>query len=155
MKTSNESVVNCMTRESTTKTLNRNNTNTATGNEPEFRTNYCTIITQKCHTWTKFDYISFCTFLEMSKASHTLLCPFGAADCDTDHYPVVAKGRERLAVNKQRSHRFDMERFNLEKLKEVEGKERYRVEVPNRFAASGDMDAVVDLTVLGKLSGRI
>jgi endonuclease/exonuclease/phosphatase family metal-dependent hydrolase len=26
-----------------------------------------------------------------------------AADCDTDHYLVVAKVRERLAVNKQRS----------------------------------------------------
>jgi hypothetical protein len=26
---------------------------------------------------------------------------FRGADCDTDHYPVVAKVRERLAVNKQ------------------------------------------------------
>jgi hypothetical protein len=32
---------------------------------------------------------------------------------------VVAKVRERLAVNKQRSHRFHMERFNLKKLNEV------------------------------------
>jgi hypothetical protein len=36
---------------------------------------------------------------------------------------VVAKVRERLAVNKQRSHIFHMERFNLKKLNEVEGKE--------------------------------
>jgi hypothetical protein len=43
---------------------------------------------------------------------------FRAADCDTDHYLVVAKVREKLAVNKQRSHRFHMERFNL-KLNEV------------------------------------
>jgi hypothetical protein len=28
---------------------------------------------------------------------------FRAADCDSDHYLVVAKVRERLAVNKQRS----------------------------------------------------
>jgi endonuclease/exonuclease/phosphatase family metal-dependent hydrolase len=27
---------------------------------------------------------------------------FRAADCDSDHYVVVAKVRERLAVNKQR-----------------------------------------------------
>jgi hypothetical protein len=35
---------------------------------------------------------------------------------------LVAKVRERLTVNKQRSHRFHMERFNLKKLNEVEGK---------------------------------
>jgi hypothetical protein len=38
---------------------------------------------------------------------------FRAADCDSDHYLVVAKFKERLAVNKQRSHRFHMERFIL------------------------------------------
>jgi hypothetical protein len=48
---------------------------------------------------------------------------FRAADCDSDHYlVVVAKVRERLPVNKQRSHRFHMERFNLKKLNQVEGK---------------------------------
>jgi hypothetical protein len=59
---------------------------------------------------------------------------FRAADCDSDHYLMVAKVRERLAVNKQRSQRFDMERFNLKKLNGVEGKEQFRVEVSNRFA---------------------
>jgi hypothetical protein len=48
---------------------------------------------------------------------------------------VVAKVRERLAVNKQRFQRFDMERFNLNKLNDVEGKEQFRVEVSNTFAA--------------------
>jgi hypothetical protein len=47
---------------------------------------------------------------------------FRAADCDSDHYLVVEKVRERLAVNKQRSHRFHMERFTLKKLNEVDGK---------------------------------
>jgi endonuclease/exonuclease/phosphatase family metal-dependent hydrolase len=41
---------------------------------------------------------------------------FRAADCDSDHYLVVAKVRERLAVNKQRPYQFHMERFNLKKL---------------------------------------
>jgi hypothetical protein len=41
---------------------------------------------------------------------------FRAADCDSDHYLVVAKVREILAVNKQRSHTFNMEKFNLKKL---------------------------------------
>jgi hypothetical protein len=44
-----------------------------------------------------------------------------------DHYLVVAKIRERLAVNNQGLHKFHMERFNLKKLNEVEGKEKYCV----------------------------
>jgi hypothetical protein len=35
---------------------------------------------------------------------------------------VVTKIRERLAVSKQTTHRVHMERFNLKKLNEVEGK---------------------------------
>jgi hypothetical protein len=41
---------------------------------------------------------------------------FRAADCDTDHYLVVAKVKERLAVSKQTTHRVHMERFSLKKL---------------------------------------
>jgi hypothetical protein len=58
---------------------------------------------------------------------------------------VVAKVRERLAVNKQRSQRCDMERFNLKKLNEVGGKEQFRVEVSNRFAALEDLDTEVEI----------
>jgi hypothetical protein len=56
---------------------------------------------------------------------------------------VVAKVKERLAVNKQRSQRFHMERVNLKKLNE--GKEQFRVEVSNRFAALEDLDAEVEI----------
>jgi hypothetical protein len=52
---------------------------------------------------------------------------FRAADCNTEHYLVVAKFEERLAVNKKISHRFHMERFNLKKLNEVDRKEKFRV----------------------------
>jgi hypothetical protein len=38
-----------------------------------------------------------------------------------------------------------MERFNLEKLDKVEGKEKYRIEVSNRFAALEDLDAEVEI----------
>jgi hypothetical protein len=58
-----------------------------------------------------------------------------AADSDTDHYLVVAKVRERLQESKQTMHRVHMERFNLKKLNEIEGKEQYRFEISNMFAA--------------------
>jgi hypothetical protein len=57
----------------------------------------------------------------------------------------VAKVKEKLAVNKQRSHRVRVERFNLKKLNEVEGKEQFHVEVSNRFAALEDLDAEVEI----------
>jgi hypothetical protein len=61
---------------------------------------------------------------------------------------VVLKIRERLAVNKQGSHTFPMERFNLKKLNEVEGKEKYRVEVSNGLAALDDLDAEVEINII-------
>jgi hypothetical protein len=48
-----------------------------------------------------------------------------------------------------------MERFNLKKSNEVEGKVQYRVEVSNRFVAFEDLGAEVELIVLVKLSERI
>jgi hypothetical protein len=68
-----------------------------------------------------------------------------AVDCDTDHYLVMEKVRERLALNKQRLHRFHMERINLKKLNKVEVKEKYRIEVSNRFAALEELDAEVEI----------
>jgi hypothetical protein len=38
-----------------------------------------------------------------------------------------------------------MERFDLKKLNEVEGKEQFRVEVSNRFAALEDLDTEVEI----------
>jgi hypothetical protein len=70
---------------------------------------------------------------------------FKSAGCDSDHYLVVAKVRERLAVNKQGSQRFDMERFNLNKLNDGESNEQFRVEVSNRFAALEDLDTQVEI----------
>jgi len=43
--------------------------------------------------------------------------------------------RERLAVNKQAAKKFDAERFNLGELNEPEVKEKYQIEITNRFAA--------------------
>jgi hypothetical protein len=58
---------------------------------------------------------------------------FWAADWNTDHYLMEKKVRERLAVRKERAHIFQMESLNLKKLKHVEGKEQYRLEISNKI----------------------
>jgi len=45
---------------------------------------------------------------------------FRRADSDTDHYLVVAKVRERLAVSKKTAYKSDMETFSLRKQNELE-----------------------------------
>jgi len=45
---------------------------------------------------------------------------FGGADCVIDHYLVVAKFGERLAVRKPTTQKFDVERFNHRTLNELE-----------------------------------
>jgi hypothetical protein len=60
---------------------------------------------------------------------------YRGADCDTDHYLLVAKFKERLGVYKQTMHKFHMKRFNLMKQNEVEGKDEYQAEISNTFTA--------------------
>jgi hypothetical protein len=45
---------------------------------------------------------------------------FRAADCNADHYLVVAEVRERVEVHKQETQRFDVERFKLRQLRKLE-----------------------------------
>jgi hypothetical protein len=70
---------------------------------------------------------------------------FRAADCDTDHYLLVANVRERPAVSKQTTHTVHTQRFNLKKLNEIESKQHYRVEISNRFAALENLDTGVNI----------
>ena len=59
---------------------------------------------------------------------------FRGADCDTDHYVVVAKVRERLAVRIHAAQKSDGLRFNLRKLNDLEVRKQYQIEITNRFA---------------------
>jgi hypothetical protein len=60
---------------------------------------------------------------------------FRGADSDTDHYLVVEKIRDRLAVSVRPVNKMDMDGFNLKKLNEGEVKEQYQVTIKNRFSA--------------------
>ena len=57
------------------------------------------------------------------------------ADCDTDHYLVVIKFRERLAVSKQPAQKFNVERFNLRMLNGFQVKKQYHIKISNKFRA--------------------
>ena len=48
---------------------------------------------------------------------------------------MVAKFRERLAVSKYATQKFDGERLNLRKLYHLEVRKQYEIEVTSRFAA--------------------
>jgi len=70
---------------------------------------------------------------------------FRGTDCDIDHYLVVAKLRERLAVSKQATQKFDGERFNLRKLNELEVKNKYQIKITNIFAALENLNVDEDV----------
>jgi hypothetical protein len=58
---------------------------------------------------------------------------------------VVAKVRKRLAVSKKTTQRFHIERFYLKKLKKIESKEEYLIEISITFAALKNLHAEVDI----------
>jgi len=70
---------------------------------------------------------------------------FRRADCDTDHYLVIANVRERIAVGKQAAQRFDRQRFNLRELNEPEVREQYQIEITNKFAALENANGYEDV----------
>jgi hypothetical protein len=48
---------------------------------------------------------------------------------DTEQYLIVEKLRERISVSKQAGQNFDLERFDLKKLDDIDVKEKYQVEI--------------------------
>jgi hypothetical protein len=58
---------------------------------------------------------------------------------------VVANVRERLAVIKQAAQEFDVKRFNLKKLSELEVRKQYQIKISNRYAALENLNASEDI----------
>ena len=69
------------------------------------------------------------------------------ADCDTDHYLVVAKVMERLAIIKEVTQKFDGERFNFRKLNELEVRKQYQIETSSRFATLENVSDSEDINM--------
>jgi hypothetical protein len=57
----------------------------------------------------------------------------------------VAKLRERISVSKRARQEFDVETFDLKKLDDVEVKEKYQVDISNRFEALENLDESFDI----------
>ena len=47
----------------------------------------------------------------------------------------LQKVRERLAVSNQETQKFNVERFNLRKLSELEARKQYQIKISNRYRA--------------------
>jgi hypothetical protein len=85
------------------------------------------------HTWTSPDGITQnqVDHVLIDKRQHSNILDVQSL---TDHYLVVAELSERISVSKQARQNSDLERFDLKKLNDVEVKEKYQVEISNRFA---------------------
>jgi hypothetical protein len=57
----------------------------------------------------------------------------------------VAKLTKRISVSKRARQTFDSGRFDLKKLNDIEVKEKYQVDISNRFAVLESLDVRYDL----------
>jgi hypothetical protein len=70
------------------------------------------------HTWTSPDGVTHNqidhVLIDERRHSNLLyIRSFGGADCDTDHYLIVEKLKERLSVSKRAMQKVDLEIFEL------------------------------------------
>ena len=59
---------------------------------------------------------------------------------------MVAKVKERLAVSKQVAQIFDVKRFNLRKITELEIRKNYRVKILNSFVVMENLNDSKDIS---------
>ena len=102
----------------------------------------CTWTTPDGQTHNQIDHI----LIDMRRHSSIIdLRSFRGGGCDTDHYLVVAKFRERLALRKQAAQKSDGGRFNLRKLNDLKVRKQYQIEISNRFPALENVSEEEDI----------
>jgi hypothetical protein len=84
------------------------------------------------HAWSSPDGVTYNqidhVLIDNRRHSNMLdVRSFRGTDCNTNHYLVVAKLRERISVSKRAIKNFELERFDLKKLDDVEVKEKNQV----------------------------
>jgi hypothetical protein len=102
------------------------------------------------HTWTSPDGTTHnhINHVLIDKRRHSNILDirsFRGADCDTNHYLIVAKLMEKILVSKRVRQNFHLERFDLKKLDDIEVKEKSQIEISNRFAALESLDESFDI----------
>jgi hypothetical protein len=70
---------------------------------------------------------------------------FRGADCDTDHYLVVAELRAKLAASKHSTQKFDEGSFNLRTLSGLEVMKQYKTEISKTSAALQNLNDSEDI----------
>jgi hypothetical protein len=58
---------------------------------------------------------------------------------------MVAKVSKRLVVNKPAAQKYDVDRFNLRKLSELEIRKQYQIKIINRFGALENLNSSKDI----------
>ena len=58
---------------------------------------------------------------------------------------VDAKFREILAVSTQAAHKFDVDRFNLRKINDLQVSKQYQIDIANRFAVFENLSDSKDI----------
>jgi hypothetical protein len=102
------------------------------------------------YTWTSPDGVTHnqIDHVLIDKRRHSNILgvrSFRGVDCDTDHYLVVAKLREKISVSKRARQNSDLERFDLKKLDDIVVKAKYQLEISNRVAALESLDESFDI----------